>query len=121
MTLVVILTVRKVALEKFRTFEKRAAAVMVRYGGAIERTVVITPQSAEDLLKEIHIVTFPDERLHDALAKMLNNNIGRLPVVSRRDPHRLVGYLERSNVLAARLSRLEEEHLRESGWPAHSP
>jgi len=61
MTLVVILTVRKEALDKFRTFEKRAAAVMAKYGGAIERTVVITPQNAEDLLKEIHIVTFPDE------------------------------------------------------------
>ena len=62
MTLVVILTVRREALEQFRTFERRAAAVMAKYGGAIERTVVITPQNTEDVLKEIHIVTFPDEQ-----------------------------------------------------------
>jgi uncharacterized protein (DUF1330 family) len=62
MTLVVILTVRREALEKFRAFERRAAAVMAKHGGAIERTVVITPQNAEDFVKEIHIVTFPDEQ-----------------------------------------------------------
>jgi uncharacterized protein (DUF1330 family) len=62
MTLVVILTVRREALDKFRTFERRAAAVMAKYGGAIERTVVVTPQPPEDFLKEIHVVTFPDEQ-----------------------------------------------------------
>src|ERR1700719_4429184 len=32
------------------------------------------------------VVTFPDEMLHDASSKMLRNNIGRLPVVERKDP-----------------------------------
>ena len=62
MTLVVILTVRKEAIDKFRAFEKKAATVMAKYGGAIERTVVVAPAGKEDLLKEIHIVTFPDEQ-----------------------------------------------------------
>jgi uncharacterized protein (DUF1330 family) len=62
MTLVVILTVRREAIDKFRTFERQAAAVMVKYGGAIERTVVIAPQNTEGFLKEIHIVTFPNEQ-----------------------------------------------------------
>ena len=62
MTLVVILSVRREELDKFRTFEKRAAVVMAKYGGAIERTVVVTSQNVEDLLKEIDIVTFPDEQ-----------------------------------------------------------
>ena len=61
-------------------------------------------------------VTYPDEVLHEATTKMLRNNIGRLPVVDRNDPRRLVGYLGRSNILAARLRRLEEEHVREPGW-----
>jgi predicted transcriptional regulator len=39
------------------------------------------------------VVTYPDEVLHDASAKMLRNNIGRLPVVERDDPRRVVGYL----------------------------
>jgi chloride channel protein, CIC family len=62
------------------------------------------------------IVTYPDESLHDASAKMLRNNIGRLPVVDRKDPQRVVGYLGRPGVMAARLRRLDEEHVREPGW-----
>jgi CBS domain-containing protein len=62
------------------------------------------------------IVTYPDELLHEASAKMLRNNLGRLPVVDRNDPRRVVGYLSRKGILAARLRRLEEEHVREPGW-----
>ena len=62
------------------------------------------------------IVTYPDELLHDASAKMLRNNIGRLPVVDRKDPQRVVGYLGRPGIMAARLRRLDEEHVREPGW-----
>ncbi|HET7442323.1 MAG TPA: chloride channel protein [Terriglobales bacterium] len=62
------------------------------------------------------IVTYPDELLSEASAKMLRNNIGRLPVVDRDDPKRIVGYLGRHSVMAARLRRLEEEHVREPGW-----
>ena len=62
------------------------------------------------------IVTYPDELLHDASAKMLRHNIGRLPVVDRSDHRRVVGYLGRPGIMAARLRRLEEEHVREPGW-----
>jgi chloride channel protein, CIC family len=62
------------------------------------------------------IVTYPDEVLHDASVKMLRNNIGRLPVVDRTDPHKVVGYLGRPGIMAARLSRMEDEHVREPGW-----
>ncbi len=62
------------------------------------------------------VVTYPDELLHEASAKMLRNNIGRLPVVDRADPTRVVGYLGRPGIMAARLRRLEEEHVLEPGW-----
>jgi CIC family chloride channel protein len=62
------------------------------------------------------VVTYPDEVLHEASSKMLRNNIGRLPVVDRKEPTRVVGYLGRPGVMAARLRRLEEEHVREPGW-----
>jgi CIC family chloride channel protein len=62
------------------------------------------------------VVTYPDEMLHDATAKMLRNNIGRLPVVDRKDPRKVVGYLGRPGIIAARLRRLDEEHVREPGW-----
>jgi chloride channel protein, CIC family len=59
------------------------------------------------------IVAYPDELLHDAIARMLKNDIGRLPVVSRENPRQLVGYLGRSSVMVARARYLEEEELRE--------
>lgn len=62
------------------------------------------------------VVAYPDEMISQASDKMLHNNIGRLPVVERKDPRKLVGYLGRHGVMAARLRRLHEEHVREPGW-----
>jgi chloride channel protein, CIC family len=62
------------------------------------------------------IVAFPDELISEAANKMLQNDVGRLPVVERGDPRKLVGYLGRQGVMAARLRRLHEEHVREDGW-----
>jgi len=66
------------------------------------------------------LVTYPEELVDDALTTMLRNNIGRLPVVDRDEPSRLVGYLGRATILAARLRRIEEETTREPGW-LHGP
>ena len=66
MTLVVILSVRSEAVDTFRSFEQQAARVMAKYGGAIERTVVIAPARPGEVLKEIHIVTFPNEQALEA-------------------------------------------------------
>jgi chloride channel protein, CIC family len=62
------------------------------------------------------VVTYPNELLHDASAKMLRNAVGRLPVVDRDDPRRVVGYLGRPGIMAARLRGLEDERVREPGW-----
>jgi len=62
------------------------------------------------------VITYPDELLHDAAAKMLRRNVGRLPVVERADSARVVGYLGRQGIMSARLRRLDEEHVREAGW-----
>jgi chloride channel protein, CIC family len=62
------------------------------------------------------IIAYPDEALKDAVAKMLKNGVGRLPVVSRDDPRQLLGYLGRTGLLEARLHRMQEEELREQRW-----
>ena len=62
------------------------------------------------------VVTHPDELVSEAAAKMLRNDIGRLPVVDRADHRNVVGYLGRSGVMTARLRRLNDEHVREPGW-----
>ncbi len=62
------------------------------------------------------VVAYADERVFDAVTKMLDNNIGRLPVVDRADPHKLVGYINRANVLGSWRGHLHEESVREHGW-----
>jgi len=62
------------------------------------------------------LVTYPDELLREATHKMLRRDVGRLPVVSRQNPHQVVGYLGRPSVLSALRRRIAEEHERESGW-----
>jgi CBS domain-containing protein len=64
------------------------------------------------------VVSYPDETLNQAATKMLRHNIGRLAVVDRANPQKLVGYLGRREVMAARLRRLDEEHVLEPGWIA---
>ena len=62
------------------------------------------------------IVAYPDEFVHDALHRMVQHNIGRLPVVSREDPRQLAGYFDRSNLLSAWTHQIEEEGVQEHGW-----
>jgi uncharacterized protein (DUF1330 family) len=61
MMLVVILSVRSERVESFHEFERKAASIMARHGGSIERTVTIGPEGGDPFFKEVHIVTFPDE------------------------------------------------------------
>jgi chloride channel protein, CIC family len=62
------------------------------------------------------VVTYPNELVSEAAAKMLRFDIGRLPVVERADERKVVGYLGRAGILAARLRRFHDEHVREPGW-----
>ena len=62
------------------------------------------------------LTAYADELLFTAAARMLRAGLGRLPVVDREDPTKIVGYLGRSGVLSARLRQIEEEQVREPGW-----
>src|ERR1700693_2034849 len=62
------------------------------------------------------VVTHPDELVSEAASRMLRKDIGHLPVVDRADHRKAVGYLGRSGVMAARLRRFQDEHVREPGW-----
>lgn len=66
MTLVAILRVRMAMAETFRDFERRAAAIMARHGGRIERAVTVPGADGEELFREVHILTFPDGPAFDA-------------------------------------------------------
>jgi chloride channel protein, CIC family len=62
------------------------------------------------------VVTYPDELMSEAAAKMLQFEVGRLPVVDHADEHKILGYLNRAAILAARMRRLRDEHMLEQGW-----
>ena len=59
---------------------------------------------------------YPDELVAAVLRRLLQHDIGRLPVVDRQHPRQIVGYLTRANVLETWTRRLEEEGVRERGW-----
>jgi CBS domain-containing protein len=61
-------------------------------------------------------VTFPDETLHNAIATMLKNDIGRLPVVERSNPRKVLGYLGRASIMNARQRYHVEEEERARGF-----
>ena len=47
-------------MEAFRAYESKAAAIMARYGGVIERTIIEEPTDADKPVREVHLITFPD-------------------------------------------------------------
>jgi uncharacterized protein (DUF1330 family) len=60
MLVVAILGVRRGARAEFERFERAAARIMRRHGGAIERTVVASAPTEALTETEIHLVSFPD-------------------------------------------------------------
>jgi CBS domain-containing protein len=63
------------------------------------------------------IVAYADETLHDAIARMLRHDVGRLPVVERANEKRVIGYLGRASIMAARERYHRDEQIRERGLP----
>lgn len=59
MLVVAILTVRRSELATFRRYEHAAARIMRRYGGAIERALVL--EDTGETFRELHVVRFPDD------------------------------------------------------------
>ncbi len=76
--------------------------------GAEERPILVFGTAAPH-------VAWPDELLEDAVARMARHDVGRLLVVSRDDPQRLLGYLGRTGVLDAWQRHLQGEEVREAG------
>ncbi|MFQ6051821.1 MAG: chloride channel protein [Candidatus Hydrothermarchaeota archaeon] len=66
-----------------------------------------------EIMSKNLIVTYPDESLQKALDKLHKNDIGRLPVVDRKNPDKLIGIITRSDILRAleiAVSREREMH-----------
>jgi H+/Cl- antiporter ClcA/CBS domain-containing protein len=107
-------------------FARRQATLIVEHGhlvGIVTRGDLLRAQQAQDTGKLTvlnagtadPVTAFADETLNDAMNKMLRKDIGRLPVVERGAPRRILGYLGRAEILAARMRQHAEEHHREQG------
>jgi CBS domain-containing protein len=70
-------------------------------------------RSLVDLAERRAPCAFADETLHDASLRMLKARAARMPVVSRESPARIIGYLGRAEILAARQRAHAEEEARE--------
>jgi CIC family chloride channel protein len=85
----------------------RRDLVIGNAGAADDATA--TRLHVRDLVKRPPAVAFADSSLREAADHMVRENIGRLPVVERAAPRRVIGILTRSDLLAAHHRRLEEE------------
>jgi H+/Cl- antiporter ClcA len=83
--------------------------------GVVTRRDLYAPDADEgatvaSLCRRPPAVVFEDSSLREALDHMVHEGVGRLPVVARADPRRVIGMLTRSDVLAAHARRLDEAH-----------
>jgi H+/Cl- antiporter ClcA len=81
--------------------------------GVLTRRNLLDPSIADahpisELIARPPKFVYDDCTLRDAADHMVNHDIGRLPVVSRAEPWRLVGMITRSDLLSAHRKRIEE-------------
>jgi H+/Cl- antiporter ClcA len=78
------------------------------------REIAMAPDPAapvRSLLKRAPVVVFEDESLREATDRMVEADVGRLPVVKRGAPRHVIGMITRSDVVGAHRRRLREERL----------
>ncbi len=68
------------------------------------------PESAlvREIIKRPPAIVFEDNSLREAADHMVQEHVGRLPVVQRDQPHKVTGWLTRSDLLLAHGKRLDD-------------
>jgi CBS-domain-containing membrane protein len=61
-----------------------------------------------DVIRQPPRYVYDDCTARQAADHMINHDIGRMPVITRATPHRLVGVVTRSDILSGYRARLEE-------------
>lgn len=90
--------------------------------GVVTRREIMAGEArgmVRDRVRRPPIVTFPDSSLREAADQMVLENIGRLVVVDRANPTRVVGILTRSDVLRAHSARLHAGTVAEKSIGPH--
>jgi CBS domain-containing protein len=81
-------------------------------GVVMRRELLMAPDDAivRDLVKKPPVLIFPDSTLRDAVEHMARERVGRLPVIERERPHRLVAILTRKDIVRIFAKGVREEH-----------
>ena len=79
----------------------------------VTRRDLLDPSNAAEktvgsLVTRAPSVIFADNTLREAADHMVRDNVGRLPVVDRDDPRKMIGIISRSALLAAHERRQNE-------------
>jgi CBS domain-containing protein len=82
--------------------------ILTRRNLVQEKHDPLTP--LEKLITRPPVVVYDDCSLREAADHMVRHDVGRLPVISRAVPGKLVGIITRSDLLAAHRRRLKESH-----------
>jgi H+/Cl- antiporter ClcA/predicted transcriptional regulator len=112
-------------VEKVRSWMQRDSAGSAHQGfpvvdaddrvvGVLTRRDLLEGAPAGDVrgrIKRPPAVVFDDSSLREAADHMARERVGRLPVVSRDDPVRVIGMLSRSDIIESHVRRLQEEHV----------
>jgi len=107
-----------------RIFEENVRGFPVVEGGRLAGIVTFddlrrVPEGKQDevrvgevAVKDV-IVAFPDENMKNVMDRLYRNNVGRLPVMEREDPKKVVGIVTRTDAIAAYQVLSREEAGRE--------
>ena len=86
--------------------EGRLAGVVTLADVEAAPTDAITDLKVEDIATSSPIVAYPDQSLYEALIRVGAKDVGRIPVVDREDPARLLGVLRRHDIIKAYRKKL---------------
>jgi chloride channel protein, CIC family len=97
-----------------------------RLVGVVTRRELLEGEAGEgrrvrELIRKPPAVVFEDSTLREAADHMVREDVGRLPVVRREEPWKVVGILTRSDLLSAHRRRIEEAHQHEQGIGGGKP
>ena len=65
--------------------------------------------TAGDIATKSPVVAYPDQTIYDALAQFRGRDVGRIPVVDRDDPKKLLGVLRRHDITRAYTMAISSE------------
>ncbi len=69
----------------------------------------VSKLNVNDIATKSPIVAYPDQTLHQALFQLGAMDFGRIPVVERNNPEKLLGLLRRHDIVGAYIKGVSKE------------